>query len=105
MKKWPVIRQMRNFLLLRQQPKTRRLAWPYIKSYAAFVVVTLIFLPVLLPLCWLGIGMRSAGEWILSTFYIPGGSKLRENYEMRKREAYEEYAPFRKLTHKRIGVE
>jgi len=95
MNKWPVILQMRNFLLLRQQPETRSLAWPYIKSYAAFVVVTLIFLPVLLPLCWLGIGMRSAGEWVLDALHIPGGRKLQENYERRRREAYAAYAPFR----------
>ena len=105
MKKWPVIRQIRNFRLLRKQPKTRQLAWPYLKSYAAYVAVTLIFLPVIFPLYCVGIGMRSAGEFVLDKFYIPGGSKLRANYETLKREAYEAYAPFRKLTHKRIGVE
>jgi len=105
MKKWPVIRQIRNFRLLRKQPKTRQLAWPYLKSYAAYVVVTIIFLPVIFPLYCVGTGMRSAGEWVLARFYIPFGSKLRENYERRKREAYKAYAPFRKLTHKRSKLE
>lgn len=94
MKKWPVIQQIRNFLLLHREPKTRHIAWPYIKSYAAYAVVVLISIPVLFPLYLVGIGMRNAGDWVLDTFHIPGIDKLLENYERCHREAYEAYAPY-----------
>jgi len=98
MKTWPLIQQIRNFKKLRSQPETHDLAWPYLRSFIAYVGAMALCLPITLPLLvlvWVMETVGSAGTWINDNATIPGGNTLYRNYHNRQREAREAYAPFR----------